>query len=341
MEGQASDTPPDKDLYEKAKASKFHFKSRSSRDKDSHRRDKHSSKRHRLDEDRKSHRRHRESKHKRRRADDGTPRRFGEGEYYNPDNRHRESIYDGVYEEGTQQSEHDPDEAFRESLFDALADDEGAAYWEGVYGQPVHVYPNTKPGLNGELERMSEEEYAEFVRRKMWEKSHQHILEEREAREKDRKKRKTEQERNEEEAARAWDEREAVRRKMEESLKRGEERRKAKEAAQSWDKYVRQWDELKARRDINEESDAKIRDMIPWPVVSGKWKHVTKDEIERFLRASSAWGDDAAAMLKAERVRWHPDKMQQRFGNHVGSETMKTITAIFQIIDTLWNERRK
>src|SRR5436190_10673322 len=34
-----------------------------------------------------------------------------------------------------------PDTAFRESLFDALADDEGAAYWESVYGQPIHIYP--------------------------------------------------------------------------------------------------------------------------------------------------------------------------------------------------------
>ena len=33
-----------------------------------------------------------------------------------------------------------PDTAFRESLFDALADDEGAAFWEGVYGQPIHSY---------------------------------------------------------------------------------------------------------------------------------------------------------------------------------------------------------
>ena len=34
----------------------------------------------------------------------------------------------------------DPEAAFRESLFDAMADDEGAAFWEGVYGQPIHVY---------------------------------------------------------------------------------------------------------------------------------------------------------------------------------------------------------
>ncbi|KAI2835100.1 hypothetical protein CBS11350_10290 [Aspergillus niger] len=55
-----------------------------------------------------------------------------------------------------------PTTAFRESLFDALGDDEGAAYWESVYGQPIHTYsvPEVPKGPNGELEMMDEEEYA-------------------------------------------------------------------------------------------------------------------------------------------------------------------------------------
>ena len=57
----------------------------------------------------------------------------------------------------------DPETAFRESLFDALADDEGAAYWEGVYGQPIHIYGSQKPGPDGELERMDDDEYAAFA----------------------------------------------------------------------------------------------------------------------------------------------------------------------------------
>ncbi|CAI4217990.1 unnamed protein product [Parascedosporium putredinis] len=64
----------------------------------------------------------------------------------------------------------DPEAAFRESLFDAMADDEGAAYWEGVYGQPIHVYSNERDGPQGELERMTDDEYAAYVRQKMWEK---------------------------------------------------------------------------------------------------------------------------------------------------------------------------
>ncbi|KAK0623407.1 hypothetical protein B0T14DRAFT_516157 [Immersiella caudata] len=48
-----------------------------------------------------------------------------------------------------------------------------------------------------------------------------------------------------------------------------------------------------------------------------------------------------AARLKEERVRWHPDKMQQRLGGKVDPEVMKDITTIFQVVDALWNDTRK
>ena len=60
------------------------------------------------------------------------------------------SAYDDTYDAGTRSGEYmDPNSAFIESLFDALADDEGAAYWEDVYGQPIHTYPNVKEGPGG------------------------------------------------------------------------------------------------------------------------------------------------------------------------------------------------
>src|SRR5436853_946524 len=48
-----------------------------------------------------------------------------------------------------------PEAAFRESLFDAMADDEGAMFWESVYGQPIHNYPKTYVNQRtGKLEQM-------------------------------------------------------------------------------------------------------------------------------------------------------------------------------------------
>jgi hypothetical protein len=348
MEDSASKQAADA-LYNTVRASKFKFKSplerrskRSKRTDDEHEDDK-GSERHRseTDPEARSHRHSRRShKRKHRSSHDRHPTSTRDGEYYDPDHRHRESLFDGVDEKRSESLGLGTDDAFRESLFDALADDEGAAYWEGVYGQPVHVYPDTKLGPDGKLERMTEEEYADYVRVKMWEKSHQHIVEEREAREKARQKKKAERQHLDEDMEREEAEKEKIRQQMTDSLRRGADRKKAKEVEAAWARYQEKWEQLKSAQSTAQQAEGKALDLIPWPVVSGKEKHVSVEEIHGFLRGSSAWKEDPAALLKGERVRWHPDKMQQRFGQHLDSDTMKSVTAVFQVIDRLWNERR-
>ncbi|KAF1830900.1 hypothetical protein BDW02DRAFT_79092 [Decorospora gaudefroyi] len=336
MGEQARDAPSDDDLYSKANPSRFHFKSgskRRARRRNSESKDE--------DADERTSKRHRRHRHKQHTPqEDRHPTSTRDGAYYDPDYRHRESLYDNVDGSDAFSPGPAPEEAFRESLFDALADDEGAAYWEGVYGQPLHIYPDTKPGPDGKLERMSEEEYADYVRSKMWEKTHQHIVQEREAKERERQKRKARHAQLDEDLEREDADRESIRRRMEESLRRGEERKKVKEAEAAWDQYTSKWQRLKLNPHPGEETDANVRDLIPWPVVSGKAKHVSTEEIERFLRSSKLWRQDAVALLKAERVRWHPDKMQQRFGQHLDVDTTKLVTVVFQVIDRLWNDRR-
>lgn len=345
MEAPTDDRSCGDDGYNTAKPSRFHFKSKSRRStKRRHKENsedadaKSSSKRHRP-ERREESSRYRASRRKRKPLASEYDRNFSRtGDYADPDHRHRESLYDGLDSESAGPPTVDPDAAFRESLFDAMADDEGADYWEGVYGQPVHIYPNTKPGPDGKLKRMTDDEYADFVRTKMWERSHQHILEERAARERARQQRKKDEHHVEEETLREEAERERVMRRMEESLRRGEERKRAKEAEACWSRYLSKWGQLKANSQaLGPDQDP--RSLIPWPVVSNSASHVNKDEIERFFEASPAWREDAAAMLKVERVRWHPDKMQQRFGQHIDSDTMKLVTAVFQVVDRLWTDR--
>ncbi|KAF2751181.1 hypothetical protein M011DRAFT_463923 [Sporormia fimetaria CBS 119925] len=324
----------------KSKTSSRHHRSEEDRysGDEKHRKRRASSDRHRerdhdYDRDRRKKRR-REHRSSRSTYDFKHPRHGG---YDDTEHRHRESLFDGLEEEAPPKEALDPDDAFRESLFDALADDEGAEYWEGVYGQPIHVYPNTKPGPDGELEEMTDEEYANYVRTKMWEKTHQHILEEREARERARKKATDQKQKMEEEVRKDEEEREHIRRRMQESLKRGEERKKAKAAQAAWSSYTRRWEDLRQQKDLDQTS-AKASDLIPWPVVSGRRRDVSKDAIEFFFVNSPAWQDGATACLKAERFRWHPDKMQHRFGQHIDPETMKSVTAVFQVVDKLWSE---
>ncbi|KAK4456149.1 hypothetical protein QBC34DRAFT_453893 [Podospora aff. communis PSN243] len=217
----------------------------------------------------------------------------------------------------------DPDAAFRESLFDAMADDEGAAYWESVYGQPIHVYASERSRAGGELEGMTDEEYAAYVRQKMWEKTHAGLVEERER----RKKAREERERREEEAER-------VRAEVERSLRRGEERRRKRGWKERWEGYRRRW----------EEWDGQDLEGIPWPVVWDERGEMA-EEVRSFFVGGLALEEvgekEFAARLKGERVRWHPDKMQQRLGGKVDAEVMKNVTTIFQVVDALWNDTRK
>ncbi|KAI5926553.1 hypothetical protein F4810DRAFT_542639 [Camillea tinctor] len=224
------------------------------------------------------------------------------------------------------------DAAFRESLFDAMADDEGATYWEGVYGQPIHCYGRPSPssaapgeGAGGELERMDDDEYAAYVRQRMWEKTHQGLLEERARREA----RRRERDEKEQEAAR-------LTREMERSLRRGEERRSRRARKGRWETYLGAWAAW----------DGAVGGMA-WPVESGRRGDVADAAA---VREFFVTGMDPAevgeaeflARLKDERVRWHPDKIQQRLGGGgaVDEAVMRDVTAVFQIVDKLWSDTR-
>ncbi|KAH6605083.1 hypothetical protein Trco_006790 [Trichoderma cornu-damae] len=214
----------------------------------------------------------------------------------------------------------DPDAAFRESLFDAMADDEGATYWEGVYGQPIHVYSDEKVGLTGELEKMTDEEYATYVRRKMWEKTNAGLLEERERLAEERKRKKE----GERQSRKLHEE-------MERSLRRAEERRRRRRWADGWDTYARAWSTW----------DGTL-DKIAWPVLGGQRTDVDEPAVRDFFIHGLGLEDigekEFATKLKEERVRWHPDKMQQRLGGQTDGDVIKDVTAIFQIVDRLWGQ---
>ena len=247
------------------------------------------------------------------------------------------SLYDDTHLPNTSSSQYkDPDVAFRESLFDAMADDEGAQFWEGVYGQPIHTYPDVKKGPDGELEKMTDEEYTAFVRAKMYEKTHQHLIEEKTRR--DAQKKKNEQAAKEDAEQRRQAEK--FRRKVEESLRRGEERKTRKAWSLRWDSYLEKWEKL------GKGSDNKVhKASIPWPVESGKVADVSAKEIEKFFLYAPTSGQPTevqlSKILKLERVRWHPDKIQQKLGGQsVSKDVIQNVTAVFQLIDQLWSEIR-
>lgn len=203
-----------------------------------------------------------------------------------------------------------------------MADEEGAEYWEAVYGQPVHIYSQEQAGPTGELERMTDEEYAAHVRQRMWEKTHAGLLEERAKREERRKQKAREDRHNRK-----------VQEEMERSLKRGEERRQKRKWTTLWEKYTEAWTAW----------DGSVEAMA-WPVESGQRDDIAEEAVRSFFVRGLAMEDLSkeafVSKLKDERVRWHPDKIQQRLGGKF-EEVTRDVTAVFQIIDRLWADMRK
>lgn len=254
-----------------------------------------------------------------------------------------------------------PDVAFRESLFDAMGDDEGAEFWHSVYGQPIHTYSRTYQDANtGELESMNDEQYAQYVRRKMWERSAEGVEAERESLRKEQKER--EKRRKEEPPSTHNEPRTQTPAdftfdfEIEASLKRGQDRKDKKKWQQAWQSYLDKWKELQNLYDSRKGTPADdveqiyLRNKIAWPVESGKRKDVCHDEVERFINKVSASEETEsmnqesikASILKSERIRWHPDKIQQRYGFlHIEQSTIEGVTAVFQIIDQMWTDKRR
>jgi hypothetical protein len=320
MENEAEPAAPPRD-YDGTRSSKFRFKSRRPRDHDQH--DGHDD-----DERRRKRRKHgHSSSHRSHRS-----RREHSNHGKLDDDP---STYDDTYLPNSRTSGYlDPEAAFRESLFDALADDEGAAYWEGVYGQPIHVYPNTKAGPEGELEQMTEEEYASHVRMRMWEKTHEHILEERRRRDEARKKQREADAKLEHEE----EQHDRFESQIEKALRRGEKRKKERQWKDAWSRYSSKWEKM-----LEEASKGKYEDLptdsigalIPWPVLSGHRKDVSSEEVKAFFERTAP--GELHGILKAERVRWHPDKMQHRISAIANDQpSLQAVTAVFQIIDTMW-----
>ena len=247
----------------------------------------------------------------------------------------------------------DADAAFREALSEAMADSDDAEFWSTAYGQPLHIYGRRcdedeefgygyvhEDGDDHGRGRvgpatMTDDEYAAYVRQKMWEKTHEGRLEARELRERARQARQAQ----EEEVVRA---REAKAKKvaqamvdMEKSLRRAEQRQK-KVWATRWAEYADKWKVWNGRADAG----------MPWPGGYG-------GRIEAFDKAKSAAVKDFfihgiglhevgrrefRARLKEERLRWHPDKIMQRLGGQPDGIVLRDATAIFQIVDKLWKD---
>jgi len=206
---------------------------------------------------------------------------------------------------------------FREALFESLQDAEAAQRWEYIYGQPLHVYPRP--------ESMDDDMYIEYVKGMMWQNTQEYSSEQR------AKKQQERSWREEREKLRAADRAYRTRRAMRMNSRVDESLYNSPEDA--WDRYQRAWGAA-----VDSSGDENAQLAIPWPVMSGRYADVSQKHVEEFFYTATP-STTLVATLKVERVRWHPDKMQQKLGK-LDAETLQTVTAVFQEIDRLYSTLR-
>ncbi|KAL4755841.1 uncharacterized protein BDW70DRAFT_167369 [Aspergillus foveolatus] len=120
------------------------------------------------------------------------------------------------------------------------------------------------------------------------------------------------------------------------------QRAKAAEEAKAkrWKEYNRAWEELKIST-VASRMSKNPRTSIPWPTDAGSFRScrdVDQADIEAFLRYGVSLDAEAQLLpiLKVERLRWHPDKIQHLFCARVDEATINKVTEISQIVNQLY-----
>jgi hypothetical protein len=192
---------------------------------------------------------------------------------------------------------------FRAKLFDAMDDDERLDSIEArfsAYHVPDRWQDSEPSSSTTNPNDMDEDEYAEWVRRGMWERRHKQELEEKERREKEREDRKYQARRAERE-----------RRRMEEEDRQRHREHEARRSKGAYDAYLSSWS-LLASRALSKGS-LSLKD-IPWPMSSplAATSDISSDQISSFLFADLSSADKP----RKQRIRealliYHPDRFEK------------------------------
>lgn len=198
---------------------------------------------------------------------------------------------------------------------------------------------------------MTDEDYVNYVKTKMWEKKHPEVLQQRKQNDREKKLEEEERTKRRERFVRRKEQR-AWERSQSNKIDDGENDRyeyqfagetngtnddntRDKASANGWTNYLSAWDELK--HDLVHSPFTTQTNRIVWPLLESQTP--TKANVKAFMRTLPQRSRFRA--LKAERVKWHPDKMQQRFSGRVDKATLEKVTAVFQTMDELYEEERK
>lgn len=190
---------------------------------------------------------------------------------------------------------------FRAKLFDAMEDDERLDSMEARFNA-YHVperWQNTGTKTSTDNpDEMDEDQYAEWIRRGMWERRHKQEIEEEQRREKEREERRARERRQR-----------RKQRELEEEARKSLKEKEAKVAGQAFDSYLSAWAALLA----STVTQLRFRD-IPWPlhIKPRSAEDVTPNAVTSFLLSES----HSSGRSRKQRIRdtlliYHPDRFEK------------------------------
>jgi hypothetical protein len=191
---------------------------------------------------------------------------------------------------------------FRAKLFDAMQDDEPLDSMEArfnAYRVPER-WANTGTKTQENPDYMDEDEYAEWIRRGMWERRHKQEVEEQQRREREREERKAQEKKQRRNQAR-----------LEEENRRAKRERATRIASKTFDQYLYSWAALTSNS--SSQRIITFKD-IPWPMnpPPHSASDVTGEAISSFLLSES----HSANRPRKQRIRdalliYHPDRFDK------------------------------
>lgn len=191
-----------------------------------------------------------------------------------------------------------------------------------------------------------EKERQERERKQREEEEKQREKEERKERKREARE-KEEQEKKEKERRESEERNERVRQRAQRAKEERErkEREKAERERKEWDEiwllYSKRWDSIKIFN-IKGTSET-LRDIIPWPVKSGRWGDVTDTAVEEFFQKALLATTDASkksAFMRMECLKWHTDRVPKTCGGKEDEALYELFKIVARVVIKIYAEAK-
>lgn len=216
---------------------------------------------------------------------------------------------------------------FRDKLFDAMDDDDRLDRLEASLNahipsrysdqhQRQHQSSSSTTGLDPS--QMNDEEYAEWIRKGMWERTHKSEVDAETQREREREQRRERDRRARDEIEREEKEREVKRRRIREEKEKRRKQDAYRDYKTRWDHLTRTAASIASSSSSSSSLNLLPLTSLPWPTFLplSTVDDLTKDSISSFLLASDHI--DARDKTRKQRIReallaYHPDRYVGRY----------------------------